>query len=175
MEILSEESPELILMDLAMPVRGGIEATRLIRKTVENSDVVIMASTVLPCSKSRQRTLAAWLQRLYSKATRGGTIVEAVSTRLWGIPSLPTSATSAALSDRPYCGCVEMAIPMLKLWYFLSRVAQGSRIGRPLDFRGDPWLPGGNRELDRVLETGRTDRKHHFPLGLLLPKRSGRL
>ena len=58
-EIVGKELPELILMDLTMPVLGGIEATRLIRKTVRNTDVVIIAFTALPSSGSCQLAFAA--------------------------------------------------------------------------------------------------------------------
>ncbi len=44
-------------MDLTMPVLGGIEATRLIREVIRNSELVIVASTALPCEESRQRAL----------------------------------------------------------------------------------------------------------------------
>lgn len=58
-EIVSKEPPELILMDLTMPILGGIEATRLIRETVGNWAVVIVAFTALPSAASRQMALAA--------------------------------------------------------------------------------------------------------------------
>jgi len=58
-EIVGKELPELILMDLTMPVLGGIEATRLIRKTVRNTNVVIIAFTALPSAGSRQLAFAA--------------------------------------------------------------------------------------------------------------------
>ena len=59
LEIASKESPELILMDLTMPVLDGIEATRLIRERAENSGVVIVALTALGCAESQQRAFAA--------------------------------------------------------------------------------------------------------------------
>jgi CheY-like chemotaxis protein len=58
-EIVCKEKPELILMDLCMPVLGGIEAARLIRETVGNSDVVIVAFTALPSDDTRNLALAA--------------------------------------------------------------------------------------------------------------------
>jgi CheY-like chemotaxis protein len=58
-EIVSREPPELILMDLMMPILDGIEATRLIREKLGNSEVIIVAFTALPCPETRQRALAA--------------------------------------------------------------------------------------------------------------------
>jgi two-component system CheB/CheR fusion protein len=58
-EIVSREPPELILMDLTMPVLDGIEATRLIRERVGNSEVIIVAFTALLCAETRKKALAA--------------------------------------------------------------------------------------------------------------------
>ena len=58
-DMVSQEPPELILMDLSMPVLGGIGATRLIRESVGNSNVVIVAFTALPSTDTRQLALAA--------------------------------------------------------------------------------------------------------------------
>ena len=58
-QIVSKEPPELILMDLCMPVLDGIEATRVIRENVGNSDVVIVAFTAQPCTHSKHLALAA--------------------------------------------------------------------------------------------------------------------
>jgi len=42
-----EENPNLILMDIMMPVMDGREATRIIRSNPETQDIPILASTVL--------------------------------------------------------------------------------------------------------------------------------
>jgi len=42
-----EEKPNLILMDIMMPVMDGREATRLIRANPETQDIPILAATVL--------------------------------------------------------------------------------------------------------------------------------
>jgi two-component system alkaline phosphatase synthesis response regulator PhoP len=43
----TEENPDLILMDIIMPVMGGQEATRLIRSNPVTKDIPILATTVL--------------------------------------------------------------------------------------------------------------------------------
>lgn len=43
--IAKQESPDLILMDMALPVMNGIEATEIIRDSVDISNIPIIAIT----------------------------------------------------------------------------------------------------------------------------------
>jgi two-component system cell cycle response regulator DivK len=58
-EAAREERPDLILMDLSMPVLDGLEATRLIRRIEGARGVVILAFTALSSGASRAKALAA--------------------------------------------------------------------------------------------------------------------
>ena len=58
-EAVREERPDLILMDLTMPVLDGLEATRLIRRIEGARGVIILAFTALSSGTSRARALAA--------------------------------------------------------------------------------------------------------------------
>lgn len=58
-ELIHQEVPKLILMDLTMPGLGGLEVTRLIRQNLEHAGVVIIAFTALSGEEVRQQALAA--------------------------------------------------------------------------------------------------------------------
>jgi CheY-like chemotaxis protein len=58
-ELIQQEVPKLILMDLNMPGLDGFEVTRLIRQSMEHARVVIIAFTALSGEETRQRALAA--------------------------------------------------------------------------------------------------------------------
>ena len=58
-ELLHREIPKLILMDLNMPGLDGIEVTRLIRESLRNSTIIIIAFTALNEAEVRRRALAA--------------------------------------------------------------------------------------------------------------------
>jgi CheY-like chemotaxis protein len=58
-EMVTREYPNLILMDLTMPVIDGFEATRQIRERTQNYAIVIVAVTALPADDIKHRALAA--------------------------------------------------------------------------------------------------------------------
>jgi CheY-like chemotaxis protein len=51
--------PDLILMDISMPVMSGIEATRVLRQTPELSHIKIVALTAHAMESARHECLAA--------------------------------------------------------------------------------------------------------------------
>lgn len=58
-DLTRDECPDLILMDLLMPVLGGIGATRRIRERSEGCDVPIVAMSSHPTDEARADALAA--------------------------------------------------------------------------------------------------------------------
>jgi CheY-like chemotaxis protein len=58
-ELAREITPDLILMDLSMPVMNGLEATRIIKEDQLLGSVKIVAFTALSTMENRQEAFAA--------------------------------------------------------------------------------------------------------------------
>jgi len=58
-EMAKSCSPDLILMDISMPIMSGIEATRVIRQTPEVNSVKIVALTAHAMESARRECLDA--------------------------------------------------------------------------------------------------------------------
>ena len=65
-----EWRPDVILMDLVMPVMDGFEATRQIRQVPELKDVVVIASSASVFEQNRQNSLAAGCNDFLPKPIR---------------------------------------------------------------------------------------------------------
>ena len=58
-ELIEDESPDLIIMSLRMPVLGGLEAARRIRARGEECTFPIVAISTYPTAEQRSLALAA--------------------------------------------------------------------------------------------------------------------
>jgi DNA-binding NarL/FixJ family response regulator len=68
--------PDVVLMDISMPVMNGIEATRLIREGCGNTKVAILS--MYHTSEHIQRALKAGAQGYLLKDSAGAEVIEAV-------------------------------------------------------------------------------------------------
>src|ERR1700749_820457 len=66
-EIAERERPDIILMDLSLPVMDGLAATEGIRSKPDLRDAIIVAATAHPDQESRARALAAGCNAFVSK------------------------------------------------------------------------------------------------------------
>lgn len=66
-EVAQRECPDLILMDLSMPVLDGFAATRRIRETEGISEVLIVACTSHNTSDHRAKALAVGFNEYLTK------------------------------------------------------------------------------------------------------------
>ena len=83
-ERIGEEKPDLILMDIQMPVMDGLEATRVIRANADAdiADIPIIALTALAMPGDRERCLEAGADDYVCKPVSFKGLVEMIKTRL---------------------------------------------------------------------------------------------
>ena len=70
--------PDLILMDIQMPLLNGLDATRKIRAEAGLEHVPIIALTALAMPGDRERCLVAGMNEYLSKPIRLNTLVEMI-------------------------------------------------------------------------------------------------
>lgn len=66
-ELGRRERPDLILMDIGLPVLDGLEAARLLRDTPETKEIPIVALTAFSEPETRVRALAAGCREFAAK------------------------------------------------------------------------------------------------------------
>lgn len=66
-ELSRRELPDLILMDLSMPVLDGLEAARLLRASAATADIPVVALSAFPDQDFRARALEAGCREFAAK------------------------------------------------------------------------------------------------------------
>jgi PAS domain S-box-containing protein len=78
-----EERPDLILMDIQMPMIDGLEATRRIRADAQLANIPIIALTALAMPGDRERCLEVGMNDYMSKPVSLKGLVRAIETQIW--------------------------------------------------------------------------------------------
>jgi DNA-binding NarL/FixJ family response regulator len=76
LELAREHEPDVVLMDIAMPVMDGIEATRAIRAEVPGTRVIVLTGSAATTDVSRARSAGA--AGYVTKDQIGGDLVRAI-------------------------------------------------------------------------------------------------
>lgn len=82
LEIASRSKPDLIFMDLRMPVMDGWEATRAIRQTEWGRDLPVIAVTAHAMKEEREKALNAGCDEFILKPVTDYTIIQRTIQRL---------------------------------------------------------------------------------------------
>ena len=78
----NEEMPNLILMDIQMPIMNGLEATQFIRENPRTAEIPIIVLTGLAMQWDRERCLAMGANAYLTKPISYQTLIEKISSFL---------------------------------------------------------------------------------------------
>lgn len=81
-EMALQQKPDLILMDMSLPIMDGWEATRQIRRAGEGKDVPIIALTAHAIAGDRERCLEAGCNDYESKPVKFPTLLAKIDSYL---------------------------------------------------------------------------------------------
>jgi CheY-like chemotaxis protein len=81
-ELAREQRPNVILMDIQMPVMDGLEATRRLKADADLAHIPVIALTALAMAGDRERCLDAGASAYMSKPVSPVKLAETISTCL---------------------------------------------------------------------------------------------
>ena len=141
--------PDLILMDIAMPVLDGIEATRLIRRQAKLQGVPIVILSAFDSDSFRQRAIEAGVNGYFTKPVDFERLRQFIQKLLSGEPG---SSEAAVETISPDTGRLD---PRFMLWRLFC-----SENNLPVE-----TLPSElNRELKKEWGELKTNQKRLFKL-----------
>ncbi len=86
-DMAASERPDLILMDVNLPLLDGLEATRRIKGRPETSGIPIIALTAHAMAGDRERALEAGANDYHTKPVELPRLLEQLETLLGGAPA----------------------------------------------------------------------------------------
>jgi len=99
-ETAANEKPDLILMDIQMPVMDGLEATRILKSQESTKKIPVVALTAYAMREDKQRILATGCEGYISKPIDTRSFLETIKLFLLSVEKPETQAVSGA--DRPH-------------------------------------------------------------------------
>ncbi|MDB4906626.1 MAG: response regulator receiver [Gemmatimonadetes bacterium] len=81
-DLALEHRPDLILMDISIPILDGYEATKLIKENEATSRIPVLALTAHALAEDRQRVMAAGFDGYFAKPLEPRTLLQEVQARL---------------------------------------------------------------------------------------------
>jgi len=100
-ELVQQQTFDLVLMDLHMPVMGGIEATRRIRELPQGINLPIIAITAAVMAEDRERCRAIGMVDFITKPVEPEDIVRVLSTYTQPGQAIPTADVHVAPTNGP--------------------------------------------------------------------------
>lgn len=83
------EKPDLILMDMSLPVMDGLEATRHVKAAASTRSIPVIALTANALVEDRERALAAGCDDFDTKPVELPRLLEKIKHQLQGVASEP--------------------------------------------------------------------------------------
>ncbi len=106
-ELVQQQTFDLVLMDLHMPVMGGIEATRRIRELPQGKNLPIVAMTAAVMAEDRERCRAIGMVDFIPKPVEPEDIVKVLSTYTRGAIERPGAPPLALQAGEPILELVQ--------------------------------------------------------------------
>ncbi|MBD0388196.1 MAG: response regulator, partial [Nostoc sp. C3-bin3] len=137
-----ELQPDLILMDLIMPVLDGLEATRRVRQLPQLQDVVVIALSANVLETTKRESVAAGCQDFLSKPVQVQQLLNSLMLHL-GVEGIYEEDLSSREAESK-CSCISIVPPPPSELLTLSKLAKIGDIQGLLD-RADQLEKWDNR------------------------------